>query len=128
MDRTRLAMLEQRRLSGGLVDRKNRNVVLAAVGNLRALEIDSPGIAIGHIDELPSGMDVDRARGLPRAAVAGISKGRRDEHGVRRERVIRLQCVNIQMILALDRNEHPRLPRMEIEVPGPKAEAGARRD
>src|SRR5215468_3213171 len=128
MDRTRLAMLEQRRLSGGLVDRKNRNVVLAAVGNLRAFEVDSPGIAVGHIDKLSSGMDVDRACGLPRTDVAGIGKGRRDEHGIRREKVIRLQFVNIQLILALDRDEHPRLPRMEIEVPGPKAEAGARRD
>jgi hypothetical protein len=31
-----------------------------------------------------------------------------------------LQFVDIQLILALNRDEHPRLPRMEIEVPGPK--------
>src|SRR5499426_3838600 len=73
-------------------------------------------------------MDVDRARGLRRADVASIGKRRLDEHGVRREEVIRLQFVDIQLILALDRDERPRLPRMEVEVPGPKSEAVARRD
>jgi hypothetical protein len=32
------------------------------------------------------------------------------------------------LILTLDRDEHPRLLWMKIEVPWPKAEAGARRD
>jgi hypothetical protein len=63
----------------GLVDRENRYVVLAAVGHLRALEGDRPGIAVGHIDEPPRGMDVDRTRGLPRAHIAEIGEGRRDE-------------------------------------------------
>src|SRR5262249_5183494 len=84
--------------------------------------------AISHIDEPPCGMDVDRARRLPRADVAGIGKRRLDKQGVRREEVIRLQFVDMQLILALDRDEHPRLLRMKIEVPRPKAEAVARCD
>ena len=79
MDHARLAVLEQHRFSGGLVNRENRNVVLAAVGNLLALEVDNPGIAVGHIDEPSRGMDVDRTRGLPRAHIAGIAEGRGDE-------------------------------------------------
>src|SRR5215813_13230086 len=128
MDRARLAMLEQRWLHSGQVDREYGHVVLAAIGDLRAREVDDPGITVGHIDELSRGMDVDRAGSLPRADVAGIGKGRRDKYGVGREKVIRVQFVDIQLILALDRDEHPRLPRMEIEVSGPKAEAGAGRD
>src|SRR5262252_8729482 len=128
MDSVRLTILDQRWLPGGLVDREHGHVVLAAIGDLRTREVDDAGIAVGHIDELSSGMDVNRTRGLPWADVARIGKRRLDEHGVGREKVVRLEFVDIQLILALDRDEHPRLPRMEIEVPGPKAEAVTRCD
>ena len=108
MNRARFTMLDQRRLPCGLVDCENRNVVLATVGNLLTLEVNSPGIAVGHIDELPRGMDVDGVGGLPGADIARIGKGRRDEQGIGREQVIRLQLVDIQLILALDRDEYPR--------------------
>src|SRR4029453_3292624 len=128
MVRAGFALLDERRLPGVLIDCKHSHVVLATIGGLRALEVDDAGIAVGNIDEPPSGMDVDRACGLRRADVARIGKRRLDEHGVGREKVIRLQFVDIQLILALDRDEHPWQSRMEVEVPGPKSEAVARRD
>ena len=74
MDRARFAMLDQRRLASGLVDRENRNVVLAAVGNLLAFEVNDPGIAVGHIDELPRGMDVDRSAPCPGRTLPGSAR------------------------------------------------------
>src|SRR5215470_14729886 len=107
MDRVRFAILEQRRLPSSLIDGEHGHVVLAAIGDFFPFEVDDPGIAVGYIDELTSGMDVDRARRLPRADVARSSQGGLDEQRVWRQKVIRLQFVDMQLILTLDRDEYP---------------------
>src|SRR5262245_28546688 len=53
--------LDQLRLARLQVDGENRDVVLAAVEHLLALEFDLALVAVGEIDETAVGMDVDRA-------------------------------------------------------------------
>ena len=60
-----VGILDQCRLAGGLVDREDRDRVLAAREHLLALEVGQPESAVGEIDKAPVGMDMDRARGLP---------------------------------------------------------------
>ncbi len=85
-------------------------IVLAAVGDLLALEIHRAGIAVGQIDEAAVGMDVDRAGGLRRPHVAGLGQRGLDEQRVAREPVVGHELVDVELALALDRDEHPRLP------------------
>ena len=60
--------LDQLRFAGLCIDREHRNVILAAVEDLLALNVDLALVTIGDIDEAAVGMDVDGATLLPRGA------------------------------------------------------------
>src|SRR5262249_21757135 len=102
--------------------------VLAAVEDLLAFELDLALVAVGEIDEAAVRMHVDRARALRRFDVGGIGQGVLDEDGVAAEAAVRLQLVGVELVLPLDRNVDPGLPRMEIAMPRREAEPGSGRD
>src|SRR5262245_17928782 len=120
--------LDQLRLTAPPVDGEHRDIVLAAVEHLLALELDLALVAVDEIDEAAVGMDVDRAGALRRLDVDGIGERLLDERRVAAERAVRRQPVDIELVLPLDRDEHPRLARVEIEMPRPEAEPAAGRD
>src|SRR5262245_65035551 len=128
MDAVALARPDEAALTGLRIDREHRNVVLAAVEDLLAFEIDLALVAVGEIDEAAVGMHVDRARALRRLDVGGVGQGVLDEDRVAPEGAIRLQLVGIEFVLPLDRDINPRLRRMEIEMPRPEAEPGSGRN
>src|SRR6516165_5640395 len=122
MDAVALDGLDEARLAGLRIDGEYRNVVLAAVEDLLAFEIDLALIAVGEIDEAAVRMHVDRARALRRFDVGGVGQGVLDEDRVAAEGAVRLQLVGIELVLPLDRDIDPRLRRVEIEMPRPEAE------
>ena len=128
MDAVAFDGLDEGRLPGLRIDREYGNVVLAAVEDLLAFELDLALVAVGEINEAAVRMHVDRARALRRFDVGGISQGVLDENGVAAEATVRLQLVGIKLVLSLDRDVDPRLGRMEIEMPRPEAEPGSGRD
>src|SRR6516164_3416504 len=128
MDAVALDGLDEARLAGLRIDGEYRNVVLAAVEDLLAFEIDLALIAVGEIDEAAVRMHVDRARALRRFDVGGVGQGVLDEDRVAAEGAVRLQLVGIELVLPLDRDIDPGLRGMEIEMPRPEAEPGSRRD
>src|SRR5262245_64375335 len=114
--------LDQLRLAGRRVDGEHRDVVLAAVEHLLALELDLALVAVGEIDETAVGMDVDRAGALRRLDADGIGQRLLDEQRIAAERAVRRQPVDVELVLPFDRDEHPRLARMEVEMPRPETE------
>src|SRR5262249_1737230 len=107
--------LDEGRLPGLRMDGEPRNVVLAAVKDLLAFELDLALVAVGEINEAAVRMHVDRARALRRFDVGGIGQGIPDEDGIAAEATVGLQLVGIKLVLPLDRDVHPRLRWMEIE-------------
>ena len=69
-------------------------------------------------------MDVDRARGLPQLR-GGIAEGVLDEQRFAREAGQGIELVDIELVLALDRNEDPWLARVAVKMPRPELHAVA---
>src|SRR4029079_15220687 len=121
-------ILDQFWLAAALIDCEDRDIVLAAVEDLLALDVDLALVALGDIDEAAVGMDVDRARALRRLFVAGIGQGVLDEYRLTAEPAGRLELVDIELVLPLDRHVDPGLGRVKIEMPRPEAEPVPGRD
>src|SRR5215813_9654556 len=109
MDAVALDGLDEARLAGLRIDGEYRNVVLAAVEDLLAFEIDLALVAVGEIDEAAVRMHVDGARALRRFDIGGVGQGILDEDRVAAEGAIRLHLVGIELVLPLDRDMNPRL-------------------
>src|SRR5215813_9937821 len=122
MDAVALDGLDEARLAGLRIDGEYRNVVLAAVENLLAFEVELALVAVGEIDEAAVRMHVDRARALRRFDIGGVGQGVLDEDRVAAEGAVRLQLIGIELVLPLDRDIDPRLGGVEIEMPRPEAE------
>src|SRR5215471_1676164 len=118
----------QSRFRGVLIDRESRDVVFAAVKDLLARERNRSGVAIGQINDASIRVDVNRSRALTRPDIARIGERLFDEERLRAECPVGFQFVDIELILPLDRHEHPRLRRMKIEMARPKAKAVSWRD
>src|SRR5580704_12347766 len=69
-------------------------------------------------------MDVNRACGLAHFRVR-IGQRVLDEHRRAREAGRGVALVDIELVLPLDRDEHPRFRRMKIEMARPKTQPGA---
>ena len=116
MDAVRVDVLDQVRLAGRLVDRIDRQRILAG----------RTGGAVGDIDGATVRMHVHRADRLAR--------DRRTPQRVlakaRRRPTARHSCEfeHVERVLPLQRHIDPRLRRMEIQMPRPEAIAAIGRD
>src|SRR5438034_2528961 len=128
MDAAAFDGLDEARLPGLRIDGEHGNVVLAAVEDLLAFELDLALVAVGEIDEAAVRVHVNWPRALRRFDVGGIGQGILDEDRVAAEAAVRLQLVGVELVLPLDRNVDPGLRGMEIEMPRPEAKPGSRRD
>src|SRR5207244_8192839 len=85
-------------------------------------EIHDSRVAVGLVDEPAAGVDMDWTSALLRPRIAGVGEGILNEQRVALDAAIRVQLVDAEFVLALDRNKDPRLCRVKIEVPRPEAQ------
>ncbi len=126
-DAVAVGVLDQRRLAGVLIDGEDRDVVFAADHRRFAFETRTVRCAVGQIDEFAVGMHMDRAGGLPHRRLR-VRQRVFDEHRLAPKPRAGAELVNIELVLPLDRDEHPRLGRMKVEVARAEAQAVAGRD
>src|SRR5262249_69400 len=120
--------LDQVGLAGLAIDGEHRDVVLAAVEHLLALELDLALVAIGDVDEAAVGMHVDRAGALRGLDVDRVGQRLLDEQRLMARRAGAIELVDVKLVLPLDRDVDPWLARMEVEMARPETEPVARRD
>src|SRR5262249_32033652 len=122
VDGAGLDVLDRARLAGGLIDRVDDDAVLAALEHLLALEFDRVLGAIRPVQKPAVRMHVDRARRLMRAAVRRLGQRFRAEGDLRIDPA-GFHLVRVHLVLGLDRDVHPGLRRMKIEMPRPEISA-----
>src|SRR5215475_2886995 len=119
MDGARLDVLDRSRLAGRLVDRVHHDAVLAALEHLLALEIHGVLSPIRPVQKTAVRMHVDGARRLTRSAVLRLRQRVRAERDVRIDPAA-FHLVRVHLVLSLDRDVHPGLRGMKIEMPRPE--------
>src|SRR5262245_30294651 len=112
------------RLARLLIDGPDGDVVFATAEHFLPLEINNARVAVGLVNEAAVGMDVDRAGALARTHVPRIEQARLHDPWRRREPAVRLEIVEVDLVLPLDGHVNPRLGWMEIEVARSKAKTG----
>ncbi len=112
-------VLDLHGLAGGLVDRVHHDAVFAALENFLAVDIDRVLGAIRSIQITAVRMHVDRACRLTRPDVLRLGERFRAEHDLRID-LAAVHLVGVHLVLRFDRHVHPRLGRMEIQVPRPE--------
>ncbi len=93
--------------------------VLAALEHLFAMEIDRVLRAIRPIQKPAVRMHVDRPRRLARSVVRRLGQRFRAEGDLRIDPA-GFHLVRVHLVLGLDRDVHPGLRRMKIEMPRPE--------
>ena len=114
-------VLHQPRLARRLIDGESGDAVLAAGRDLPRAGTRRRKGAVGEIDELAVGMNVDRPGALRHLrlgsdSVSLVNSGARERSG------LAIESVDVKLDLPLDRDRHPWLGRMEIEMPRSEAE------
>ncbi len=90
---------------------------------------DSAGtVAVADVDELTVGMHVHRAGGLARRHAAAIGERALAEDRLGAQRLAFDACEQLQPVLGLDRQKHPRTCRMKVQVPRSKLASLRRRN
>ena len=105
-------VLDERRLACRLVDPEDRDFVEPA--RRRA--------PVADIDELPTRMHVDRADRLPWSDTTSVRQRACAERRRRLEPVV-TPPVRLESVLRLERQEHPRTRRVEVEMASAEADA-----
>src|SRR6266436_12981 len=119
-----LAATSMRRLARAGVDGKYGDVVLATDVNLLALEIGHGVGPIGHIDISSVRVHMNCSSELAGPDIARFGQSILAEDWLRIEAVV-LQLEDIELVLALERDVHPGLRRMKVEMSWPEAVAVA---
>src|SRR5262249_58687192 len=83
--------------------------------------------AVGDVDEAPVRMHMQRADALTKPRV-GVGQRLLDEYWIARKSDLQIAVIDIELVLALDRDVDPRLRRVEVEMPRPELHAVARLD
>src|SRR5580704_5276162 len=73
-------------------------------------------------------MNMNRTGALNRKAMRGIRQGFLGKQRLGHEIAVALELVDDELVLPLDRQIDPRLPRMDVEMPRPEAVAAVRLD
>src|SRR6266403_1242963 len=123
---SRIDFLNQRRLAGRLIDRKDSYGVFSAGKNLTALEIGRAGGPIGQIHKLAGGVHVDCPRDLHGPNVRWVRQSFIDEQRLGAGRAIAQFPVDLDLVLTLERKEDPGLSWMKIKMPRLKIETASR--
>src|SRR5262249_11495956 len=112
----------QARLARFQIDDIDRNVVFSASKNAFAFELDCAAGPIRLVDEPAFWMDVYRPRGLPAPVVMRIDQAAFSEQRFAAQRPVSQPLINLQPVVALQRNEDPASRWVEIEMPRLKPE------
>src|SRR5262249_11769053 len=123
-----LDRLDQVRLAGLLINCEDRNVILALIEDLSALQVHLVLIAVGDTDEAAVRMDVDCSRALARFDVDGVGQGLLHKERIATQHAVGLKLVGIEFVLPLDRDIDPRRARVKIKMPWSEAQAASGRD
>src|SRR6516164_1994058 len=130
-----VGVLDCSRLAGLLVDGEHRDIALAPAEHLLTVNVLDArprccgnARAVAEIDEPAAGMNVNGTGTLNRKAMRGICQGFLGEQRLGYEIAVRLELVDDELVLPLDRQIDPRLGRMDVEVSRPEAVTTIRLD
>ena len=122
-----IGVLNQRRFAGLLVNRVNRNGVLAAAKHPLALEIGGAATPVAQVQEAAVRVSVDRARSLAAKTTRIRQRLLGEQRRGAERRPIELP-IDLQLVLPLQRDEDERPCRMELEMARLEIVATPRRD
>src|SRR5438552_2432215 len=109
-----IGVLNQRRFAGLLGDRVNGNGVLAATQHTLPFEFGGGATPVAEVQEAPVWMNVDRTRSLAGIATR-ISQRLLGEQRRCAERRAIERTIDLQLVLTLQRDEHERPRRVELQ-------------
>src|ERR1043166_2109187 len=110
----RIGVLNPRGPSAGLVDRIDRDAVLAAAEYLGAVEIDGMVRTVRHVDVAAVGMHVDGAGKLMRLHVAAVGQSIAGESGFGLD-LVAGHAEHVKLAAPFIRNIQPGPTRMKID-------------
>src|SRR5712692_5601484 len=122
----RVDALNQYGLAGTLVDGEDGDGVFATSKDGLALEIRGAAGPVGLIHEPAVGMHVNGSGGLAGANMGAISQAVFGEQRRGAESPVVQFLIDLELVLALQRNKHPRPRGVKIKMPGLKIETASR--